>query len=239
MTVKSLAVSVTVAIAVLFGSMATALPLQGYVHRLTRVLPVMYAAASQHDHAANPRGANPGVAHPADPKNYRVAQASYVPPDVTLMDRHGKPVQLAAILEQRRPVLLEFVFTSCTTICPILSATFSQAQQGMSKVSPDYLMISISIDPEYDTPARLDAYARRYHPGKNWLFLTGKRKDIHRVLKAFDALYQSDNKMYHRPYIFVRSRSGPSWLRLEGYPSSHDLLNEYRRTENNSAGGGR
>src|SRR5579859_4964480 len=137
---------------------------------------------------------------PADvsTRNYTAAKARYTPPDVVLTDRHGKKVQLANILAQPRPVLLQFIFTSCTTICPVLSATFSQAQNDIANVGKNYEMVSISIDPEYDTPERLDVYARRYHPTANWVFLTGKRDDIFRVLKAFDALYQSDNKMYHR-----------------------------------------
>ena len=123
-------------------------------------------------------------------KNYTATDAIYAPPDVVLIDRHGKKVRLAELLSQPRPVFLQFIFTSCTTLCPILSATFSQAQNDIAGISKDYEMISISIDPEYDTPERLDVYARRYHPAGNWVFLTGKKEDIFRVLKAFDALYQ-------------------------------------------------
>lgn len=161
-------------------------------------------------------------------KNYSITEEKCVPPDVTLMDSKGKPVRLAAVLQQPRPVLLQFIFTTCTTICPLLSATFSQAQKDVAKISPDYLMISISIDPEYDTPTRLDEYARRYHPADNWLFLTGRKQDIFQVLKSFDALFQSDNKMYHRPYMFLRARSGDTWRRLEGFPRSSDLVHEYQ-----------
>ena len=163
-------------------------------------------------------------------KNYTVTKASYVVPDVVLTDRFGKKVQLADMLAQPHPVLLQFIFTSCTTICPILSATFSQAQSDLATVSKDYQMISITIDPEYDTPGRLDAYARRYRPTANWIFLTGRKEDIHRVLQAFDALYQSDNKMYHKPYTYLRSRTGVPWARLEGYLKVSELLSEYRGT---------
>jgi protein SCO1/2 len=161
-------------------------------------------------------------------RNYTQAEASYAPPNVVLIDRHGNKVALAKLLAQRRPVLLQFIFTSCTTVCPILSATFSQAQKDIASVRGDYEMISISIDPEYDTPERLDLYARRYHPAANWLFLTGKREDIVLVLKAFDALYQSDNKMYHRPYTFLHARADAPWVRLDGYLRVSELLSEYR-----------
>ncbi|HWZ46226.1 MAG TPA: SCO family protein [Candidatus Saccharimonadales bacterium] len=220
MTVKPVAVVTALAV----GALAAAFPPQARPSRTGgTVRPAVHVLLPGQNHIAAAAGAGN-----AEAKNYTATQASYSPPDVTLIDRSGKPVQLAALLHQPRPVLLEFVFTSCTTICPILSATFSQGQKDVAQISPDYLMISISIDPEYDTPARLDAYARRYHPGENWLFLTGKKKDVFQVLKAFGALYQSDNKMYHRPYTFLRARSGPAWRRLEGHPSSNDLLDEYR-----------
>lgn len=185
---------------------------------------------------ANSDSTDPGAAGARD---YTVAKGDYTPPDVVLTDSHGKKVRLVDLLSRPHPVLLQFVFTSCTTVCPILSATFSQAQHDLANVSKDYEMISISIDPEYDTPARLDAYARRYHPAGNWIFLTGKREDIARVLRAFDALYQSDNKMYHRPYTFLHARAGAPWRRLEGYLRVSDLLTEYRSALDDAGATGR
>jgi len=173
-------------------------------------------------------GTAPGIAAAA--KNYTVSIGYYPPPPVTLIGRSGEKVQLADILAQQRPILLQFIFTSCSTICPLLSATLSQAQDDLRRVSKDYVMISISIDPEYDTPERLDDYARRYWPGKNWYFLTGTKHDILRVQKAFDALSQSDNKMYQRPYTYLRARTNSPWVRLEGYPRVAELLDEYRGT---------
>jgi protein SCO1/2 len=223
--------SKAVAITLLLGGFAAALPSQLRPLRPGAHLPVVYSMLPQHPTMTPSVGT---VAESA--KNYSVTEEKCVPPDVILTDRKGKPVRLSALLQHPRPVLLEFIFTSCTTICPILSATFSQAQQGIARINPDYLMVSISIDPEYDTPARLDEYARRYHPSANWLFLTGKKKDIFQILKSFNALYQSDNKMYHRPYMFLRARSGDIWRRLDGYPRSSDLIKEYQSTVATSGG---
>jgi cytochrome oxidase Cu insertion factor (SCO1/SenC/PrrC family) len=211
-----------VAMAVVVGTVAAAPPLMGSIHgpSLRRS---NASEATQHQHAAEGTNANSGST-----KNYTLSTGSYVPPDVVLTDRHGGKVRLADLIAQPRPVLLEFIFTSCATICPILSATLSQAQEDLRRTSEDFAIISISIDPEYDTPEKLDGYARRYHPGDNWLFLTGSKEDIVRVLKAFDALYQSDNKMYHRPYTFVHAQSGATWIRLEGFPSVAELLKEYK-----------
>ncbi|MGE5322946.1 MAG: SCO family protein [Actinomycetota bacterium] len=228
-------ISKAVAITLMFGGLATALSSQTHsVLPGTSVRPADNSTLHQHHMAATPASTASASA-----KNYSVTDEKSMPPDVTLMDRRGKPVRLSALLQQPRPVLLEFIFTTCATICPLLTATFSQAQKDVARISPDYLMISISIDPEYDTPARLDEYARRYHPADNWLFLTGKKKDIFQVLKSFDALFQSDNKMYHRPYMFLRARSGDTWRRLEGFPKTSDLIHEYREVVTSPGGAGK
>lgn len=224
-----------VAVALLLGSLATALSSQtGPIPPDASVRPADNSTLHQHHMAATPASTASASA-----KKYRVTEEKCVPPDVTLTDSKGRSVRLSALLQRPRPVLVEFIFTTCTTICPLLSATFSQAQKDVARISPDYLMISISIDPEYDTPTRLDEYARRYHPADNWLFLTGRKQDIFQVLKSFDALFQSDNKMYHRPYMFLRARSGDTWRRLEGFPRSSDLVHEYQEMVTSSGGTGK
>ena len=175
-------------------------------------------------------------AHPpasADPaamtgRAYTRHSTAYTVPGVTLRDYDGKDVRLDHLLADGGPVLLQFIFTSCTTICPVMSATFAQAQGDLIKLDASTRLISVSIDPEYDTPARLRDYARRHGAGANWTFLTGSSRDIFRTVKAFDALYASDNKMYHQPYTYLRRSPGAKWLRLTGMPSAGELLAEYR-----------
>ena len=225
--------SKAIAISLILGGLATALHSQTRPSRPgASDRPADNSTLHQHHMA-------PASTASTSAKNYSVTEKKCVPPDVTLTDSKGKSVRLSALLQRPRPVLVEFIFTTCTTICPLLSATFAQAQKDVAKISPDYLMISISIDPEYDTPARLDEYARRYHPAGNWLFLTGKKSDIYQVLKSFNALFQSDNKMYHRPYMFLRARSGDTWRRLEGFPRSSDLVHEYQEMVTSSGGSGK
>src|SRR5215472_506696 len=94
---------------------------------------------------------------PGGEARYTRSAADYHPPDVTLVDQAGKRVRLADELAAGDPVLLQFVFTTCSTICPVLSGTFAAVQETL----PRARLLSISIDPEVDTPARLAEYARR------------------------------------------------------------------------------
>jgi cytochrome oxidase Cu insertion factor (SCO1/SenC/PrrC family)/cytochrome c553 len=157
-------------------------------------------------------------------ERYTRSWGDYEPPDVTLVDAGGAPVPLRAELDRPGPVLLQFIFTTCSTVCPVLGATFAAAQDGLPA---DARLLSISIDPEQDTPARLAEHAARLRAGSRWRFLTGRGADVIAVEKAFDA-YAGDDKMRHLPLTFLRAAPGGRWLRLDGFPRPADLGSELR-----------
>jgi protein SCO1/2 len=131
------------------------------------------------------------------------------------------------MLNYEGPVLLQFIFTTCPTICPVMSSTFSAAQDQLGP-DPDHVrMISISIDPEHDTPARLREYAQKFNAKPQWHFLTGKLDDVVAVQKAFDAYRGS--KMRHEPITFLRASPKEPWVRLNGLMSAAALVAEYHR----------
>ena len=123
--------------------------------------------------------------------------------------------------------MVNFIFTTCPTICPVLSASFASFQQKLSAEElAEIRMVSITIDPEHDTPARLREYAALFNAGPNWRFYTGSLETIVAVQKAFEAYRGS--KMNHAPLAFMRAGPGEFWLRLEGFPKSAEMLAEYR-----------
>jgi protein SCO1/2 len=87
-------------------------------------------------------------------------------------------------------------------------------------------MVSISIDPEQDTPKRLSEYAKRYLAGPQWTFYTGTRNSSIAAQKAFE-VYTVD-KMSHPTVAFIRQAPGQPWLRLEGFTTAEDLLRELK-----------
>ncbi len=152
--------------------------------------------------------------------------AAYSVPAVTLVRDDGKQVALADELADGKPVALEFVYTSCTTICPILSQTFSQLQEKLGDRRDQVHLVSVSIDPEQDTPPRLAEYRRRFHAGPGWHFYTGTADASVAVQRAFDA-YRGD-KMDHTPVTFLRASPSGPWVRIDGFPSAEDLARELR-----------
>jgi protein SCO1/2 len=187
---------------------------------------------AMHDHAAQQQAAleQPAMqdhaAHLAAMANpgYSVSTEQYAIPDVELIDESGAPVTLRALLDTGQPVALNFIFTTCSTICPVMTATFAQMRRELGEAGAKLRLVSISIDPEYDRPEKLKAYAELFHAGPDWAFLTGDDADISAVLQSFDALKGS--KMNHRPLTLLKSPQSASWIRIDGLASGSDLAQE-------------
>lgn len=151
---------------------------------------------------------------------------SYKLPAIELVRQDGKRASLPAELDDGRPVMLNFIYTSCTAICPLTTQVFAQVQEKLGADKAKLHMVSISIDPEYDTPARLSEFAKKHQAGAQWQFYTGSREASVTAQKSFNA-YRGD-KMNHVPVTYLRAAPGKPWIRLDGMRSPDDLVKEYR-----------
>ncbi|MEI6543377.1 MAG: SCO family protein [Methylococcales bacterium] len=168
--------------------------------------------------------------HPAevsrDPSAaYTRSEAFYKLPDVTMVTQEGDKVDFSKELDDGRPVMLNFIFTTCAAICPLLSHVFASTQTKLGKEADKVHLVSVSIDPEQDTPARLSEYAKKFKAGKGWQFYTGTTKASIDLQKAFNT-FRGD-KMNHLQLIFYRVTPGKPWVRLEGFASADDLIREF------------
>jgi protein SCO1/2 len=106
-----------------------------------------------------------------------------------------------------------------------MSATFSQVQAKLGSTRSKVRLISVSIDPEHDTPSKLKEYAKRFEAGSQWSMLTGSNENSIAVQRAFD-IYRGD-KMNHEPVTFMRKAPDQPWVRINGFITADDLLREY------------
>lgn len=163
----------------------------------------------------------------AEEKRYKRSVEKYLIPDVTLINQDRQKVRLLDLLQSGKPVLVDFIYGTCTTICPILSAGYSSLQRKLAPDTEKIQLISISIDPEYDTPEVMTDYLEKYQARPGWMFLTGSRADIDKVMRAFDAYVP--NKMSHYPITFLHAPGADHWVRIYGLIGTSDLMNEYQR----------
>jgi protein SCO1/2 len=138
-----------------------------------------------------------------------------------LVDAAGKRVRLAKDVIGDRIAVVNFIYTRCTTVCPVTSATFQQLQGRLgATLGRDVVLVSISVDPLRDTPERLHEYASRYQARAGWAWLTGAKPDVDAVLKGLGAYTPSFED--HPAMVLVGDASG--WTRLLGFPSVEQLL---------------
>src|SRR5438552_11712056 len=154
------------------------------------------------------------------------ATVNYETPAVMLVRADGKSVSLPHELDDGRPVLLNFIFTTCSSICPLTSRTLEEFQDKLGPEAARVHLMSISIDPEQDTPSRLAEYARKFHAGPGWQYYTGTLAASLAAQRAFDA-YRGE-KMSHTPVTLMRAAPGKPWLRIEGFVTPDELVDDYR-----------
>jgi len=142
-------------------------------------------------------------------------------PDVTLTNQFGAPVRLQELV-RGKTVAMSFIFTHCTTICPPIGIQFSRLQKQLGDAAgKDVQLVSISIDPENDTPNVLRAWGERFGAGPGWSLLTGTPEDIDRVLKAMTVYTAA--KEEHAPIVLIGNDSSGEWIRTHALSSPNGL----------------
>ena len=111
--------------------------------------------------------------------------------------------------------LADFVFTACPNQCPMMTAKFSLLQKTLPV---NVRLASFSVDPENDTPEKLRAYAESHGADpKKWLFLTGEKAEITRILSALHLGNGEDPNMHSLRFVLLSPE-----LRVLGYYNTED-----------------
>ncbi len=110
-------------------------------------------------------------------------------PFFTLTERSGRPVTLDDL---RGSIwVADFIYTECTESCPTQSLALARLQREFAGAS-DLRLVSITVDPQHDTPAVLRRYAERYGATERWWFLTGDKRAIYCLARDGFRLSVSD-----------------------------------------------
>ena len=144
-------------------------------------------------------------------------------PDIELLDQNGQKIHFYTDLVKGRTVAINFIFTTCTTICPPLGATFARVQKELGdKVGRDVRLISISVDPATDTPERLKAWGTKFHAGEGWTFVTGSKPEVDELLRALGA--SSARREDHTPTVLIGNDASGNWTRTYGLAKASQLV---------------
>lgn len=144
-------------------------------------------------------------------------------PDVELLDQEGRKVRFYSDLVRDRVVVINFIFTTCTTICPPLGATFARVQKELGERNGrDVSFISISVDPVTDTPERLKAWGAKFHAGPSWVFVTGDKPQINELLRSIGGATASPQD--HSPTVLIVDDTRGQWTRTYGLAPPSQLV---------------
>ncbi len=136
-------------------------------------------------------------------------------PDANVLDQNGNPLRFYTDLVKGRTVAINFIFTTCTTICPPLTATMRRVQQTLGeRVGHDVQLISVSVDPATDTPARLLDFSAKFKAAPGWTFVTGNKPEVDALLRALGAAVGDRND--HTPMLLVINDRTKQWTRTYG-----------------------
>src|SRR5277367_3229563 len=131
-------------------------------------------------------------------------------PEVSLIDQHGASVSLASL--KGKPVLIDFIYTSCASTCPMLTAKMAAIAQKLGPaLGADVRIVSITLDPEHDSSAELAKYAQSHGASDaGWIFLTGPPAKIDQVLALFKLrrTRESDGSITHSISAFLLGPDG-------------------------------
>jgi protein SCO1/2 len=134
-------------------------------------------------------------------------------PQTTLVDQDGTRIRFSDLVEDK-VVVINTIFTNCTTICTPMAHKFAQLQKLLEQNSrSDVRLISITVDPVTDTSQRLKEWItqKKFHPGPSWTFLTGEKRDVDYVLKSL--LLQPGDQQIHSPVLLIGDTASGKWNR--------------------------
>jgi protein SCO1/2 len=149
-------------------------------------------------------------------------------PDVELIDQDGETVHLYTDLVKGRVAALSFIFTTCTTICPLIGADLGRLQMELGQsLGNDMALISVSVDPATDTPQRMKAWGAQFGAKPGWSLLTGDKETVNQLLKTL-GLYTADIQSHSPFLLLVNDRTG-DWTRVNALETPPPRIAEMLR----------
>lgn len=145
-------------------------------------------------------------------------------PDLTVQTQNNQTYKFYTDLVKGKLVIINFIYTSCTAICPLSGGTFANLQTALGdRLGKDVFLITITTDPEIDSVEKLKTWSERFKPKEGWTFVTGEKSSMTSLLKALSG--EGPRTGYHTPQILMVNDNDDSWISAYGLESPDNLLN--------------
>ena len=143
--------------------------------------------------------------------------------DVELINQDGKKVRFYTDVLKGKTVIVNSFFTTCTSVCPPMNRNMEKIQEALGdRVGKDVFFVSITVDPDVDTPARLKEYSKKFHAGPGWMFLTGKKENLDWALYKLGQYVESKDD--HTTVFIVGNETTGLWKKAFGMANVTELV---------------
>jgi protein SCO1 len=143
--------------------------------------------------------------------------------DVKLINQDGQEMRFYSDLIKDKIVVIDVLFSACTGACPLMSATFAKLQDHLGdRVGKDVYLLSVSVDPVHDTPAKLKELAGRFHARPGWYFLTGPKENVETALRKLGQ-WVEDPTDHQTVFLIGNDRTG-LWKKAFGLAKPEELF---------------
>ena len=143
--------------------------------------------------------------------------------DVELINQDGQKVRFYSDVLKNKVVVINTFFTTCTSICPPMNRNFEKIQDALGeRLGKEAFLVSISVDPETDTPTRLKEYGRRFHARPGWIFLTGKKENVDWALYKLGQYFETRDN--HTSIFIIGNEPKGLWKKAMGLAKAEELI---------------
>jgi protein SCO1 len=143
-------------------------------------------------------------------------------PDVQVVDQSGQRLRFNSDIVKGRIAVVNGFFTTCTAFCPITQENLARLAKALGdRMGRDVVIVSVSVDPENDTPERMKAWGEKFHLAQGWTLVSGKKEDVQTLLKSL-GLYVETPQRHQSALMIGGQKTG--WVRASSWSSPEKLV---------------
>jgi protein SCO1 len=142
-------------------------------------------------------------------------------PDIQVVNQSGEHVRFNSDVVKGRVAVITSFLTNCSAFCPITQEKLAQLGKVLGdKMGREVVFISVSVDPENDTPEAMKAWGDKFHVGSGWSLVSGNKEDVEVLLKSL-GLYVAIPQRHQSALLIGNQKSG--WSRVSSWSTAEKL----------------
>jgi protein SCO1 len=142
-------------------------------------------------------------------------------PDIKVINQDGRHVRFNSQVVDGRIAIVTGFFTNCSSMCPFTQEKLAQVAKLLGpRMGKDVVIVSVSVDAENDTPARMKDWAEKFHIGRGWTLLSGNRAEVDTLLKSLGLFVELRQR--HQSALMIGS-AATGWVRISSWTPSEKL----------------